>query len=309
VPRKDRIVEAPMIAWWFEGIRIALNANGPYGVEKRVEPDAYQKMKSGYDHRRKWSDYKRGKHHPRLSLIEKAEKLVPGSATAFSHPIWNIGRLKPSQRISDFADAWLNQLKPDLQPLLFRVDEITGSNHRRGVTTIVLKKLVRRADLDALAALSIFLREAEESRRYKLLMEVGEALYQALLFALVFGNEQLRIVLPKIFEMLVQRVFSFARNRWSYYSFEGLDIAGFCKLFHVAVTLRMQQGGLNSGRLTPSSLESLISLGISHPNLICCFHLPARPYRQSKSSVQEERIFKECLSSWSEAIDRMVAGR
>ena len=305
MPRKDRIVDAPMTAWWFEGLRIGLKQKRPYGVEKLVEPEVFKKVKSGYSHTNKWRVYKSGMRLPRASLIGKAEAVLNGSSADFAHPIWKVGRLKADHNIAGFADEWLHKLSLDVLPFFFRIDQHSGKEARRGVSTPLLQKLVYRADLDALAALSILLREAAEKHQYKLTMAIGEALYKGLLHAAIRGNEQMRIVLPKIFEMLVERVFPFARDRCYHYSFEGLDIPAFCKLFLAAVDAKRDYMGLGDGRLEPASVDSTIFPGIVRPFGFLHFTLLARPIRLNEDFAEDEENFQALLSTWKAAISVM----
>jgi hypothetical protein len=305
VPRKDRIVDVPMTAWWFEGLRIGLNQKRPYGVEKLVEPEVFKKVKSGYSHTNKWRVYKSGLRLPRASLIEKAEAVLPGSSADFSHPIWKVGRLKEDQSIAGLADEWLHQLNLDLLPLLFRVDQGSGKEIRRGVSNPLLQKLIYRADLDALAALSILLRESAEKHQYKLTMAVGGALYKGLLHAAVRGSEQIRIVLPKIFEMLVERVFPLARNRLYCYSFEGLDIPAFCKLFLAATDAKRELLRLRHGELKSSDVDSIIFPGIVRPFGFLHFLIQPRPIVLSREFSDAEENFQALLSTWKAAISVM----
>jgi hypothetical protein len=242
---------------------------------------------------------------PRARLIAKAEVILPRSSAAFLHPIWKVGRLKVDQNIAGLADEWLHKLSLDVLPLLFRINQPSGKEVRRGVSTSLLQKLIFRADLDALAALSILLREAAEKHQYKLTMAIGEALYRGLLHASIRGNEQMRIVLPKIFEMLVERVFPFARDRCYHYSFEGLDIPAFCKLFLAAVDARGDSMGLRAERYEPTRVDSIIFPGIVRPFGFLHFSLLARPIRLNEVFAEDEENFQALLSSWKAAISVM----
>lgn len=303
--RKDSTVDTPMTAWWFEGIRIGLKQKRAYGVEKIVEPEVFKKLKTGYSHTNKWRNYQSGARHPRAALIERAENILPGCSVDLDHVIWRVGRLRHNQKIVGIADEWLHRLKLDILPLVFRIDEESGHEVRRGISESVLKKLIHRADLDGLAALSILMREAAEKRNYKITMKIAESLYQALLHAAVRGTEQMRIVLPKIFVMLIERVFPFARDRWRCFSFDGLDIGEYCKLLEAAVEEKGKSSRFPKQRIGPSYVDDLIFSGTPCSFGFVNFYLPKRPIRSSKTSAEEERNFQDFIRYWNQAISRM----
>lgn len=303
--KKDRLLEIPMTAWWFEGLRIGLGQKRPYGVEKVVEPDAFRKVKSGYGHTNKWRVYKSGERHPRDGLIERAEKILPGSSSDLSHPIWKLGRLRADQTLSGSADEWLHQLNVGVLPLFFRIDPDCGKEVRRSASPRVLQTLVYRADLDGITALAILVRETAESRQYKLCMAAGDALYRALLHAAVRGKEQMQIVLPKIFAMLVDRVFPFARDRLYRYSFEGLDIPLFCQLFVAAAEAKLEALALRPGGIRPSDVDTVIFPGTVRPFGFLHFALPVRPHSPKGKFSEAEENFQAHINMWNRAITSM----
>ena len=288
-----------MTAWWFEGVRIGLKQKRPYGVEKLVEPNVFKKVKIGYSHNNKWPNYKSGKRVPRASLIEKTEVLLPGSAACFAHPIWRLGRLKAEEKIASVASEWLHELNVGMLPWFFRTNPVSGAEVRRGVSARTLRLLVHRADLDALAAISIILREAAEGRYYKLAIAAGEALHLALLRASAGGSEQMQIVLPKISAMLVARVFPFARDRYCYYCFDGLDLSAFYELFRLAVGARKDVQGLPADIDTVINGSFLKDLGFLH------FLMPKRPLISTGSIRDQEENFLAHMEMWQKAISKM----
>jgi hypothetical protein len=300
MPKKDVLVETPATAWWFEGLRIGLGQKRPYGVEKTVEPEVFKKVKSGYSHTNKWRVYKSGLRLPRASLIQKAENILPGSAASFAHPIWKVGRFPADETISCVASEWLHQLNVAMLPWFFRVNPAGGAEVRRGVSPRTLCALTHRADLDAFTALSILLREAAENRRFKVAMAAGDALHQSLLHAAVNGSEQMQIVLPKIFAMLVARVFPFARDQRHYYCYDGLDLAEFCNLFRRAVHAGRKSIRLNSTQI--DNVDDAIrgryfkELGMLH------FVMPKRPLITTGAFVEAEENFQAHMKMWQGAI-------
>lgn len=295
-----------MAAWWFERVRIGLKQKRPYGVEKLVEPDVFKKAKSGYSHNNKWTNYKSGKRVPRASLIVKAEALLPGSSASFAHPIWRVGRLKADEMIAGVASEWLHELNVGMLPWFFRIDTAGGAEVRRGISARTLRQLAHRADLDALAAISIILREASEGRRYKLAMAAGEALYLALLRASVGGSEQMQIVLPKISAMLVTRVFPFARDRYCRYCFDGLDLSAFYELFRLVVGAKRDALGLSANSTQIADLDTVINGGFCKDFGFLHFSMPKRPLISTGSFRESEKNYHAHMDMWQTAISNML---
>ncbi len=258
--RKDPVVDVPANAYWFENVRVRLGQKRPYGVEKVVEPQGFRKMNSGYGHTNKWRNYKTGRRRPQAVLINKVESLCPGSAAVFEHPLWRVARLPDTKPLLPFSSTWLRMLSIEVLALMFKTDPRTGAEVRRGVTCRVLKVLGDRADLDGIAALAILLREAAERGQSKIAFSAGEALYRAILHAAWRGNEQLRCVVPRIFAMLIERVFPFARDRTRYLCFQGVTPESLCQLFVFECQRRSEQF-ISQGSLQPADVDMVIFPG------------------------------------------------
>ena len=166
-------------------------------------------------------------------------------------------------------------LSIEVLSLLFKTDPRTGAEVRRGVTNRVLKVLGDKADLDGIAALAILLREAAEQGRSKMALAVGEALYRAILHAASRGNEQLRCVVPRIFAMLIQRVFPFACDRTRYLCFQGVTPENLCQLFVFECQRRNEQF-ISKGSLQPSDVDMVIFPGGIGPFGFLHFSPPVR---------------------------------
>ena len=138
--------------YWFNVLYKALNAKSALSVQREIDPESIQKYRGKeISHSSKWSEYRRGLHTPRLSILEKAEAKVEGSTLAFNHPLWTI--LKTND-ISKRKVSLIKSLDPALQPLLFDIHgRLIQSSNRH-----FLGKLERRASIDSLAALTILLK-------------------------------------------------------------------------------------------------------------------------------------------------------
>lgn len=293
------------IAYWFEGVRIALGQKRPYGVEKLIEPEVFKKCKSGYSHNNKWRGYKTGKHAPSRAIIQKAEALCPGSAHAFVETFWNTARAMSSSQVGNQADTLLRQLPIDLMPLFFRIDPKTSHEIRRGVTDRILNALSRRTDLNGLAALSIVIREAAEKRQYKLLMQAGEHSYHLILRLATEGDERVQILLPKILDILRMRVLSFVRDRTHRFSLGELDSSTFCALLPWSID-RHAEYFRSLGRSVEIDKKELSwARGLVLPNGWVSFGFPIRPLAPDGRWAEDEKGFNIGISAWKEAIQLM----
>lgn len=220
---KDSIVEIPQTILWYEGIRVTLKAGSPYSVEKLVEPHAFRVRKGTYSHNNKWSRYQQGLHLPQKRTQALAEQLCPGSSKILIHPLFKVAALGRADSISNYANGWLLQLAPDIVVSLFRLGPSSQQHVRRRLSYKTIGRLKLRGDLDALAALAILLREAAESGRQRLTMTFAGLLYDCFANCVDEWGEGLRRALPNILEMLVTRVFCFARDASWAWSFDGID--------------------------------------------------------------------------------------
>lgn len=303
---KDLVVEVPQTICWYEGLRVELGQKKPYGIEKIVEPEAFRHRSSGYSHNNKWSRYRAGMHFPQKRVREKGERVCPGSSAVLDHPIWKVASLRADKSIGEVSDAWLGQLAQEMRTWFFRFDPVTGNVVRRGISARKLLLIRQRADLDALAALSIFLREAAENRRYKLAMAIGDALFRTLLQCSVCGGEVLKIAQPKIFAMLIERVFPFACDRHHSICFEGLDIAAFCTLFTRAIHLQTSACGNPAGTIGINEVDRLVDLGFKmKPLPWVSFSLPRRPLDGKGKFSGAEEGFSEFIHAWQRVSDQM----
>jgi len=91
---------------------------------------------------------------------------VPGSLQELQHPLWAILKHQPSR--ATMSEVFLQQLKPDVQAVLFEpVGGIEVYWQRARVTIVLMRKLERIASMDALAALTWLLREAIAQGNHK----------------------------------------------------------------------------------------------------------------------------------------------
>ncbi|TXI92099.1 MAG: hypothetical protein E6Q34_06695 [Burkholderiaceae bacterium] len=298
--RRDPVVDIPANAYWFENVRVKLGQKRPYGVEKVVEPQGFRKMDSGYGHTNKWRNYKSGRRRPQAVLVNKVESLCPSTAAVFDHPLWKVARLPDTASLLPLSATWLRMLNIEVLTLLFKRDQRTGVEIRRGVTGRVLRRLCHRADLDGIAALAILLREAAERGELKTAIAAGDALYRGILHVATRGNEQLRCVIAKIFAMLIQRVFPFARDRTSYFCFQGVSPEKLCRLFVFSCQLRSEQ--FRSGRvLQASDVDMTISPGWCGPLGFLYFSPPVRTINRAGAQSILDENHSALICMWETA--------
>ena len=295
--RKDDLVQIAQVMFWYHTIRVALGKSSAYAVEKAVEPEAFSMRTGAGSCNNKWRGYKRGEHLPQRHSQVLAERVVPGSSALLQHPIWKIGRLPNVVCISDLASGLLGELAPDLQPVFFRFDSTSNQIVRRGVSSRKLNMLRQRADLDALAALSVFLREAAEGRRYKLSMQVADTLYRTLFHCAISKNEALQTALPYIFKMLVHRVFTFAADRRRRWCFDGVDCL---QLFR---TIQYVCRANEVHERPTSRINLLIDYAcLCKPIGIASFRPPLRPLNSDARNGSDDESWYERIEWWKHLI-------
>lgn len=179
------VIDAFRTVYWFHWLRIRLgdSARSLRAMEKRLEPAACGISRDGEAYRHnKWRAYKIGKHTPLDSLVSDVDSRQEGAKMAFAHVLWDVLRLdKP---VSQFCDGWVQRLEPAVQVLLWtsrKNQTLTGRTRRRKLDKRTLEVLERRAGLDALACLTLLLREANEAGDSDYASELGVRLCRMLL--------------------------------------------------------------------------------------------------------------------------------
>jgi len=227
-PRKDDIYVISN-ALWFEMIRSELGLPSAYAVEHHLEPHAIHPKGDGtVKHDCNWAKYAIGDRGPRNARVEKVEIEVPGTTRLLKHPLWDILR-KPSLSALE-TEIWIRTLDGDIQAILLRKNEQRNQNvMARGpvVTKVQLDMLMRRAGLDALAALVILVRKATRLGQSEMALKICDHIYQVLLITCLLPP--FRLLVREIFDCFQRRVFSGIQH-----NDVGIDVAAFdCKAFVV----------------------------------------------------------------------------
>jgi len=141
--------------YWFEGVRIAMNAPSAYALEKKFSPEAFRRSDEGIPyHSNKWNGYKHGLHTPHDSVIDHVNQFAKGSRKEIKHVLWSILASN-----SDGPEKWLKEIGPELQMIVIDNDDAVCNSGAR-----YLGKIERRASLDALACLTVLLKISLNNR-------------------------------------------------------------------------------------------------------------------------------------------------
>lgn len=204
--RKRDTIERIRTIYWFEGIRSAMRAPTAYAVERMVEPESFRVSKDGVPfHRNKWTSYQNGKHTPSGVLITRVNQHVAGSGRELNHILWK--SLGEGADVLLHAREWLRQLSPELQILIFEEDDQFRIHRRRQF----LGKIERRANIDALACLTILLRMNLALGEYQYAWDLAASTFRMLL---ILGAQfKKRRIADALFEVYVERILR--ASRWN----------------------------------------------------------------------------------------------
>ena len=219
--RRDEI-DVLRTAFWYAEIRTRLNASTAYEVERLLEPEAFGKNKDGdHIHRNKWPKYEVGQHVPIDSLVTRVDTILPGTKRILNHILWEALRVK--HPINGRADDWLRQLGPDIQGAVFQTQRYGTSNshHRTSSSRRQLLLIERRAGIDALACLTILLRESCEQDENPHSLEIGKSIYRMLL--VLCNTSQFCIFSQELFYVYRNRVFSLPRHKDVIFRLDSFD--------------------------------------------------------------------------------------
>jgi hypothetical protein len=216
--RRDEI-DTLRTQYWCLQVKDKLGVGTAYAVEKIIEPKAMGKTAAGEPyHVNKWSKYEKGIHTPSAPLVDKVEAKAPGTRRALDHPLWEL--LRSWSKLSKTSDIniRLGQLSPEIQAVVFSIDTATGAHTRNKVHGRLINKLAHRMGLDALTCLCLLLREADLLQQRDLSVELGFAIYRALLVLnAAYAFQPIETGLVQLF---VDRVFQSAWNKVGRFSFD-----------------------------------------------------------------------------------------
>ncbi|HGM6799115.1 TPA: hypothetical protein ACKQCK_000099 [Stenotrophomonas maltophilia] len=191
---------------WFEGLRMRLYQSTAYGVGRKMQPHTYR---DGIYHHNVWAKYAVGKHLPSAETVYACEEQVRGSSHLLEDPSWDL--LDVSRPIGGDGDKLLRRLRPSIQSALFEERALANGRYvRRTAPVQPLIRLEGQADLQAIAAAVVLVREAYEAGDTSRAFDIGRSLHGITLMAAVVTG--LRGIAPELFEYLIRYVFPMASD-------------------------------------------------------------------------------------------------
>lgn len=212
-------VDVVRAIFWFEHLRIKTGSYGPAAVERAIEPAAARKAKKGLYHRNAWYAYAKGLRTPQLSRRLRAAATAPGSLMNFNHILWK--SLRTDLPLGRRVNRLLRATGPRTEALLFKKVPDGGTSRRGAVTSRILRRIESHPNQDALAALTILLREAAEKQNFELAQEIVERLLRVLLVYSI--NPYAMYAAPLLYQLFLQRIFPLAGGQGARFDFEGYD--------------------------------------------------------------------------------------
>lgn len=182
--RRDWIDAFRTVIWYAYIKRKFLNSTN-HEIAKFIEPDVFGKDESkDMNNYIRWAKYRRGIHTPGKELINQADQYVKGTARIINHVVWEV--IRGRKPLKWFMEDGVNQLSWDVQSIIFK--SVSGQNELISVLHIrkELTRIERLVNLDALAALIIFLRIANEQNQREIALSIGRSIYRILLVMCVF---------------------------------------------------------------------------------------------------------------------------
>lgn len=199
-PRWDKEVDSARTIFWFRYVGERLETHKPREIQRVIAPRTLGVDRAGDPIRNnKFLGYARGEHVPRDWLVQQAEEMVPRSAWALNHPLWQV--LRTPAPIRKLAHKWVRELDPDIQRIVLLHGKIGLSANRH-----MLGSLERRAGLDSLAALTILLRLNHEQGESECAWLCAIRVFRTLLMLGPLFDRQ--TIAERIFQIYVTRIFS-----------------------------------------------------------------------------------------------------
>jgi len=310
--RKDS-VDIPRVKVWVEHSKLALGVKSLYALEQRLEPDAFSyESESGKveNHRNKWRRYWKDGVEPRRKLIEYVETKAPGSRERLTDPCWTVLRALASDDQDIQPLALLRMLPPGILKQLFAFGgESDGVWRRRPLTERTIKRLERRDDIAGLATLSILVVEAQLSGKGHLALELGGALFYALV-RLPFGRDRaLAAAAPELFKLLCERVFPRARSNTRQLCVEKVNFSQLVEL--VGLVLDSRDGSNGAGCQRNQTLDMLFDTAWSTSVGFLQFLAPYQELRPAKKAPKEQTRICDMwvLAYWDNAYQELTRQR
>lgn len=231
--RKDEI-DVLRTAFWFAEVKTRINASSFYAIEKFLEPEAFWKNEENrHIHMNKWPKYEVGQHVPSNSLTTRVNAKLPGTKRILNHVLWKT--LQAKYWTKECADDWLIQLGPDIQGVMFQTHRYGTSESFQRIHSSrnQLIQIERRSGFDALACLTILLRESCEQGENPFSIEIGKSIFRMLLVLCrtnLFGN-----FAQEIFDVYRNKIFSLPRCNGQIFRLETFNFLEAVGLLNILV--------------------------------------------------------------------------
>lgn len=296
--RVDQYIDPLRTRWWTESAMASLGVESAYALEKRVNPEGMRRTDEGvFYHSNRWSSYRQGKFVPRPLAVSMVEAVVPGSARVLHHPLWEFLRRSGEPSSPRQTAMWLETLSVEHRRVLFNGP---SRIHRKTTSESMVRKLSLRVDLDSVLALSILLQEVFDQGSNRLIENIGETLFALLIRWGTMSDIRELGLLIGLFEVLKQRVFSFADNGRMQIFLDDIEIAD------LVVVLRhsIRSGwGVNDRKVGAREWLNTVrcrgEYGIVGGLWICC---PWRPTCRGSSDQGLEKHYRITIAEWHRAI-------
>lgn len=232
--RRDK-VDVLRAALWYQVVKEGLGASTAYTIERQIEQNrAFGKNQDGVRfHRNKWSKYEIGTHVPEKKLVAKAEIKVPGSARILNHPLWEALRIRQPKKLT--PNARFQQLGSRTCKVVYKTLPFgSGGGASRRALHRTLPMLERRAGIDALAALTILLKEANARSDTGAAMEIGRSLYNVLLM-LCGATTSFGSIAEELIELYSERIFRRIVHDGHYFNVRGFEFSEATKFLRLVL--------------------------------------------------------------------------
>lgn len=167
--KKNLEIDQLMARTWGKNVKWVSGLKTPAEIERAVCPHTFKKRPKkdevgGYIYPCYFSKLMRGERIPGDTIIERTNKVFPGTDHVAKHPFWRVARCPPI----DIGDLYLelSKLDEEISSLFFdKVSAETGVPRRKPSKWFeILKQLDWRSDLDALTACVGLFQESEYFR-------------------------------------------------------------------------------------------------------------------------------------------------
>lgn len=275
-PRRDNEVDFVRTTFWFRRLGDRLGTHKAREIQREIAPDTVGMDSTGEPIKNnKFLNYARGKRIPLARLVEQADQVVPYSAWALNHPLWQV--LRVSGSIRGFALKWVRQLDLDVQRFALLNGEVSTSTDRH-----TLDPLERRAGMDSLAALTIMLRLSHEKENNLAVWEYAQVIHRVLL--MLGPMLEQHTVAEQVFRIYVTRIFSLVSFEGQRIALENYDYLTKSQLLSMLADEVREQSEPQTARRLPSYYALQVLNGKRQQRARRLFMLPTAEARKTQTS-------------------------